>query len=76
MFDKPQVVTDSFIVAGTGNNNEGSYRIQYAPGMETMWENMWWWDKRPTRYWEVYYFDHSALVGMKDLGYSDSSVLW
>ena len=76
MFDKPQVVTDSFIVAGTGNNNEGSYRIQYAPGMETMWENMWLWDKRPTRYWEVYYFYHSALVGMTDLGYSESSVLW
>ena len=75
MFDKPQVVTDSFIVAGTGYNNEGSYRVQYAPYLETLWDSMWMWDKRPTRYWNVDY--NSDTVALVSLGREhDMCVLW
>jgi hypothetical protein len=75
MFDKPQVVTDSFIVAGTGYNNEGSYRVQYVPYLETLWDSMWLWDKRPTRYWNVDYT--SDTVAIVSLGREhDMCVLW
>ena len=55
-FDKPVVVRDSFIVAGTAFNNEGSQGYEHPP----MWapgyhdERMWLWDHCPTRYWTLY----------------------
>ena len=78
MFDKPQVVTDSFIVAGTANNNEGSYAIQYAPGNENLSQRMWLWDKRPTRYWCVNYWYNPDVIGVQtDLGIaSGQNILW
>ena len=42
IFDTPQVVTDSFVVAGTAKNNTTS-----LGGIEYLW------DHRPTRYWAV-----------------------
>ena len=77
MLDKPQVVTDSFIVAGTANNNEGSYGIQYLPNHE-MYENMWLWNKRPTRYWGLAYRYHPQVEGIDTpTGYADSLyVVW
>ena len=78
MFDKPQVVTDSFIVAGTANNNEGSVAIEYAPGSETLWEYMWLWNQRPTRYWGISYFYNPDLVGIQTdiVNARDRNVLW
>lgn len=52
-FDKPIVVEDSFVVAGTAFNNDGSYGMECPP----IWdgtgyqEGMWLWDHRATRYW-------------------------
>ncbi|MBO4599518.1 MAG: T9SS type A sorting domain-containing protein, partial [Bacteroidales bacterium] len=57
MLDKPQVVADSFVVAGTSYNNEGSYAVQYCPGFETRPENMWLWNHPPTRYWTLFLTD-------------------
>ena len=45
MFDKPQVVTDSFVVAGTGNNNERVEVRDHLGHLDCYWEH------RPTRYW-------------------------
>ncbi len=42
MFDHPEVVVDSFLVAGTAYNNEGTYVGQYHPES--------WWCHYPTRY--------------------------
>jgi len=53
-FDKPVVVEDSFIVAGTAFNNEGSYGWETTPmheGSIRRW--MWLWDHCPTRYWNL-----------------------
>ena len=55
MFDKPQLVTDSFIVAGTCNNNDGSYETQWFT--ETYGDRMWLWNHPPTRYWSLMYID-------------------
>ena len=45
MFEKPQIVADSFIVAGTCNNNvPQSVRITEA-------DSMYLWQHNPTRYW-------------------------
>ena len=63
MFDKPQVVTDSFIVAGTSFNNDGSYETQYLPGDDYASESMWLWNHPPTRYWTVFYFSHPRIEG-------------
>ena len=49
-FGKPVVVRDSFIVAGTAYNNEGSYGSETPP--------MWLWDHCPTRYWNL-----SRIIG-------------
>ena len=78
MFDKPQVVTDSFIVAGTANNNEGSYAIQYAPSNDNLSERMWLWNKRPTRYWTVNYWYSPDAIGVQtDLGITEEqNILW
>ena len=58
-----------------GYNNEGSYRVQYAPYLETLWDSMWLWDKRPTRYWNVDYT--SDTVALVSLGREhDMCVLW
>ena len=55
-FDKPVVVEDSFIVAGTAFNNEGSYGYEYPPAYDSLVysEWMWLWDHCPTRYWNLY----------------------
>ena len=56
MFDKPQVVSDSFMVAGTCNNNEltEEMRTQTWP-REGGWPYyMWLWERCPTRYWQVW----------------------
>ncbi len=80
MFDKPEVVTDSFIVAGTSNNNDGSYGTQYLPGNENFSEIMWLWDYRPTRYWTISYsnvWDWLPSYGGEDLGITyEQNVLW
>ena len=47
-FEKPVVVEDSFIVAGTAFNNEGSYDLPDNRG------GMWLWDHCPTRYWNLF----------------------
>ena len=47
MFDKPQVVTDSFIVTGTANNNHKFVTWDDYGRYEC------WWEHRPTRYWTV-----------------------
>ena len=54
IFDHPIVVKDSFIIAGTALNNDGSYSWQLPPiwsQYEAMAEYMWLWDYCPTRYW-------------------------
>ena len=52
MFDKPIVVEDSFVVAGTALNNDGSYGWVTLPVYEISGyrEWMWLWDHNPTRY--------------------------
>ena len=77
IFDKPQVVTDSFIVAGTGNNNEGSVAREYA-NAEQLWEYMWLWNKCPTRYWGISYFYNPEIIGFQtDIPIArDRNVLW
>ena len=53
MFEKPVVVEDTFVVAGTYFNNEGSYAWQVEPGtQQRKW--MWLWDHNPTRYIALY----------------------
>ena len=78
MLDKPQVVTDSFIVAGTAYNNEGSYATQFAPGNDNLSQRMWLWDKRPTRYWDIHYWYSPDMIGIQtDLGVTTGqNVLW
>lgn len=49
MFDKPVVVEDSFVVAGTRLNNEGSFAWEVEPGTQNR-KRMWLWDRNPTRY--------------------------
>ena len=68
MFDKPVVVEDSFVVAGTYLNNEGSYAWQSEPGTQQMkW--MWLWNHNPTRYIRLYgesdYLDRRREVWLK-----------
>ena len=61
IFDKPVVVEDSFVVAGTYFNNEGSYAWQVEPGTEQR-KRMWLWDHNPTRYIRLFgYSDHLDL---------------
>ena len=49
MFEKPVVVEDTFVAAGTCFNNEGSYAWEVEPGTQQM-KRMWLWDHNPTRY--------------------------
>ena len=51
-FEKPEVVEDSFIVAGTALNNEGSYSWEQHGVNFSSW--MWLWNHCPTRYWNLY----------------------
>ena len=78
MFDKPQVVTDSFIVAGTANNNEGSYEMQCLPNNRNMSQRMWLWNKRPTRYWTATYWYNPDVIGVQTNPGIDTSqnILW
>lgn len=78
MFEKPQVVADSFIVAGTANNNEGSTVLQYMPGNDNWSQWMWLWNKRPTRYYGVSYFYSPDIVGAQaDIGYvQGQNIVW
>lgn len=50
MFDKPQVVTDSFIVAGTNYNNTKSWVRR-----SDLWlaDTIYLWDHNPTYYWHL-----------------------
>lgn len=68
MFDKPIVVEDSFVVAGTELNNEGSYGWVTLPALENTGyrEWMWLWDHNPTRYW--------TLESFVPLSYADTSL--
>lgn len=59
-FDEPVVVEDSFVVAGTALNNDGSYGLEFLPGGE--WDWMWLWDHRATRYWTLKTFDSTDRV--------------
>lgn len=78
MFDKPEVVTDSFIVAGTANNNEGNYAYRYFPFDDYFTEWMWLWNKRPTRYYGVSYYYNPEVIGAQtDIGYTPGqNVVW
>ena len=49
MFKEPVVVEDSFVVAGTCLNNEGSYEWEVEPGTNRQ-KRMWLWNHNPTRY--------------------------
>ena len=50
MFEKPVVVEDTFVVAGTYLNNEGSWEWQCEPMWEENRRMMWLWNHCPTRY--------------------------
>ena len=50
MFEKPVVVEDTFVVAGTYLNNEGSWEWQCEPMWEDNRRMMWLWNHCPTRY--------------------------
>ena len=78
MFSKPEVVTDSFIVAGTSNNNDGSYETQYLPGNDNFSEIMWLWNHPPTRYWTIMYLpSYVPQNGRRALDFPfDQNVLW
>ena len=52
-FDEPIVVEDSFVVAGTAFNNDGSYGMEAPPIWYGRPERMWLWDHRATRYWSI-----------------------
>ena len=52
-FDEPIVVEDSFVVAGTAFNNDGSYGWEAPPIWTGRPERMWLWDHRATRYWSL-----------------------
>ena len=52
-FDEPIVVEDSFVVAGTAFNNDGSYGMEAPPIWTGRPERMWLWDHRATRYWSI-----------------------
>ena len=70
MFDKPVVVEDSFVVAGTALNNDGSFGWVTIPAWERYqptWMWMWLFDHSPTRYWMVKSF------GLRD---STNTVMW
>ena len=56
MFDKPQVVTDSFMVAGTCRNNELTEALRSVtwPRDGGLPCYMILWERCPTRYWQVY----------------------
>ncbi len=60
IFDHPVVVEDSFVVAGTALNNDGSYGWECPPedrqtsNEELVGEIMWLWDYCPTRYWSFF----------------------
>ena len=66
MFDKPQVVTDSFIVAGTCNNNEMYWNTRYCPlndqnlGRHCLWEHI------PSVYWTVYSYLYETTPDTMD----------
>lgn len=49
-FDTPVVVEDTFVVAGTALNNDGSYGWETLPIWPGHRERMWLWDHNPTRY--------------------------
>ena len=53
LFDKPVVVMDTFVVAGTTFNNEGGYSMECAPINENLRRRIWLWDRNPTRYWSL-----------------------
>ena len=75
MFDKPQMVTDSFIVAGTSNNNDGNYALQGLPGTEGGYQElMWLWNHPPTRYWTIEYY-YKKWLG-PDLGITEGQYVY
>ena len=74
IFDTPQVVTDSFVVAGTANNNEGHY--DWTSFNDLCLDVIWLWDKRPTRYYAVFYPYNPREVGAVDIGVQGDNVLW
>ena len=83
MFDKPVVVDDSFIVAGTFRNNEKILGWHKPPNMSNSQigsENMYLWNHQPTRYIvsQRYclakpYMDSSLIIWFK---MDDSCTFW
>ena len=63
MFDKPRVVTDSFIVVGTANNNE-LIDVAACPDNYTTGERLCLWEYRPTRYWSVFVWSEDPEPNM------------
>ena len=54
LFDRPEVVTDSFVVAGTANNNElVEVFVPYPNGTGQSGQTQCKFEHRPTRYWSV-----------------------
>ena len=70
-FDEPIVVEDSFVVAGTAFNNDGSYGMEAPPIWTGRPERMWLWDHRATRYWSVVTLDTSDFRH-----YLDTVICW
>ncbi len=58
MFEKPVVVEDSFVVAGTALNNDGSYGWVTVPAWDDHPQWMWLWDHNPTRYWSTFTYEY------------------
>ena len=70
MFDKPQVVTDSFIVAGTTNNNHS------VEVMVDEYHSRCFWEHRPTRHWIVRTFVDYANENQVDWIWPSWEGIW
>ena len=74
-FEKPEVVEDSFIVAGTAFNNEGSYSWEQHGTFFSSW--MWLWNHCPTRYWNLYRSTANQYNGNEvGFGFDPDTTFW
>ena len=73
-FEKPVMVEDSFIVAGTSFNNEGSWGWEQHGTIYQSW--MWLWDHCPTRYWNLYRSSASPNGTSNGLGFQPTATFW
>ena len=78
MLDKPQVVTDSFVVAGTAFNNDGDYLYEPIPGNENWgYAWMWRWNHPPTRYWSLNHISRFENGQWNHYGFPmEDNVIW